>query len=68
LPTFQFAAILSMVLVMLVTMVETTGNAVAVGEIVDKRIQEETLSAGLRADGLSTALGGVLPTRLTPRT
>jgi NCS2 family nucleobase:cation symporter-2 len=38
LPTFQFAAILSMVLVMLVTMVETTGNAVAVGEIVDKRI------------------------------
>jgi uric acid transporter len=60
LPTFQFAAILSMVLVMLVTMVETTGNAVAVGEIVDKRIQEDNLSAGLRADGLSTALGGVL--------
>jgi hypothetical protein len=58
LPTFQFAAILSMVLVMLVTMVETTGNAVAVGEIVDKRIQEDNLSAGLRADGLSTALGG----------
>jgi xanthine permease len=60
LPTFQFAAILSMVLVMLVTMVETTGNAVAVGEIVDKPIREDNLSAGLRADGLSTALGGVL--------
>ena len=60
LPTFQFAAILSMVLVMLVTMVETTGNAVAVGEIVDKQVREEDLSAGLRADGLSTALGGVL--------
>ncbi len=60
LPTFQFAAIMSMVLVMLVTMAETTGNAVAVGEIVDKRIQEDNLSAGLRADGLSTALGGVL--------
>src|SRR5215218_8081903 len=60
LPTFQFAAILSMILVMLVTMVETTGNAVAVGEIVDRPIREEDLSAGLRADGLSTALGGVL--------
>jgi uric acid transporter len=60
LPTFQFAAILSMVLVMLVTMVETTGNAVAVGEIVDRPIREEDLSAGLRADGFSTALGGVL--------
>ncbi len=60
LPTFQFAAILSMVLVMLVTMVETTGNAVAVGEIVDRQVSEDDLNAGLRADGLSTALGGVL--------
>ena len=60
LPTFQFAAILSMILVMLVTMVETTGNAVAVSEIVGKPIREDDLAAGLRADGLSTALGGVL--------
>src|SRR5215210_918742 len=60
LPTFQFAAILSMILVMLVTMVETTGNAVAVSEIVERPIREDNLSAGLRADGLSTALGGVL--------
>jgi uric acid transporter len=60
LPTFGFAAILSMVLVMLVTMVETTGNAVAIGEIVEKPIREDNLTAGLRADGLSTALGGIL--------
>ena len=60
LPTFGFAAILSMILVMLVTMVETTGNAVAVGEIVEKSIREDNLTAGLRADGLSTALGGIL--------
>ena len=60
LPTFQFAAILSMILVMLVTMVETTGNAVAVSEIVERPIHERDLAAGLRADGLSTALGGVL--------
>jgi xanthine/uracil permease len=60
LPTIGFAAILSMVLVMLVTMVETTGNAVTVGEIVDKPIREDNLTAGLRADGLSTALDGIL--------
>jgi xanthine permease len=60
LPTFQFAAILSMILVMLVTMVETTGNAVALSEIAQRPIREEGLAAGLRADGLSTALGGVL--------
>lgn len=60
LPTFQLAAILSMILVMLVTMVETTGNAVAVGEIVERPVEEDTLAAGLRADGFSTALGGVL--------
>ena len=60
LPNFGLAAILSMILVMLVTMVETTGNAVAVGEIVEKPIREDNLTAGLRADGLSTALGGIL--------
>ncbi len=59
-PTFELAAIVSMILVMLVTMVETTGNAVAVGEIVDRPVREGTLAAGLRADGLSTALGGML--------
>jgi OHCU decarboxylase len=60
LPTFGFAAILSMTIVMLVTMVETTGNIVAIGEIVDKPVHENDLTRGLRADGLSTALGGVL--------
>src|SRR3712207_8813026 len=42
------------------SMVETTGNAVTVGEIVDKPIREDNLTAGLRADGLSTALDGIL--------
>src|SRR5919206_565555 len=60
LPTFGFAAILSMTIVMLVTMVETTGNIVAIGEIVDKPIREEDLTRGLQADGFSTALGGIL--------
>jgi NCS2 family nucleobase:cation symporter-2 len=60
LPTFGFAAILSMSIVMLVTMVETTGNIVAISEIVNKPVREDALTKGLRADGLATALGGVL--------
>ncbi|MDU1673487.1 MAG: nucleobase:cation symporter-2 family protein [Veillonella sp.] len=38
LPTFDFASIVSMIIVMLVVMVETTGDSIAVGEIVDKPI------------------------------
>jgi NCS2 family nucleobase:cation symporter-2 len=60
LPTFDLASIASMTLVMLVTMTETTGDIIAVGEIVDKPITKDDLTRGLRADGLSTVLGGIL--------
>lgn len=46
--------------VMLVTMTETTGDIIAVGEIVDKPIDKNALTRGLRADGISTVLGGIL--------
>ncbi len=58
-PTFDFGAILAMILVMLVVMVESTGDFLAIGEMVGKKIGEDELTAGLRADGLATALGGV---------
>jgi NCS2 family nucleobase:cation symporter-2 len=60
LPTFDLASIISMTLVMLVTMVETTGDIIAVGEIIEKPITKDGLTRGLRADGLSTVLGGIL--------
>jgi uric acid transporter len=60
LPAFDLASIASMTLVMLVTMTETTGDIIAVGEIVEKPITEDLLARGLRADGLSTVLGGIL--------
>ena len=41
LPTFDFASIVSMIIVMLVVMVETTGDSIAVGEIVDKPIGQK---------------------------
>src|SRR6266571_1188145 len=59
-PTFGLAAIISMIVVMLITAVETTGDVFAVGEIVEKTIHREDLARALRADGLATLLGGIL--------
>ncbi|MDA8442427.1 MAG: nucleobase:cation symporter-2 family protein [Peptococcaceae bacterium] len=59
-PHFDLGSIISFILVMLVVMVESTGDFLAIGEIVGKKITEEDLARGLRADGLSTTLGGIL--------
>ncbi|MGV9426942.1 nucleobase:cation symporter-2 family protein [Streptomyces sp. NPDC003656] len=61
-PEFQVSAIVSMLVVALVTMTETTGDLIAVGELTGRRIQSRSLADGLRADGLSTVLGGVFNT------
>ena len=60
LPKFELFPIIAMTIVMLITMVETTGDVYAIGEITDKKIDNEKVAAALRADGLSTVLGGVL--------
>ena len=59
LPTFDIWAIVSMSLVMLVTMVESTGMFLALGKMVDQEIDEKRLVRGLRSDGLGTLLGGI---------
>jgi xanthine permease len=59
-PTFELSSIVAMTLVMLVVMTETTGDFIAVGEIVDKTVGQDDLNRGLRADGFCTMLGGVL--------
>lgn len=58
-PKFNIAAIISMLIVMAVTMVETTGDVFATGEVVGKRITPKHVANALRADGLSTFLGGI---------
>jgi uric acid transporter len=58
-PKFSIAAIISMIVVMLITAVETTGDVFATGEIVEKRITKDDIAAALRADGLATTLGGI---------
>ena len=59
-PTFKLAAIISMIVVMLITAVETTGDVFATGEIVEKPIGKKDVARALRADGLATTLGGIL--------
>ena len=60
LPQFSITAIIAMIIVMAVTAVETTGDVFATGEVVGKRIAPRDVANALRADGLSTLLGGVL--------
>ena len=60
LPQFSITAIIAMIIVMAVTAVETTGDVFATGEVVGKRIVPRDIANALRADGLSTLLGGVL--------
>ncbi|KUN06114.1 purine permease [Streptomyces yokosukanensis] len=61
-PVFKASAIVSMLVVALVTMTETTGDLIAVGELTGRRVESRSLADGLRADGLSTVLGGVFNT------
>ncbi|MDQ2758507.1 MAG: purine permease [Actinomycetota bacterium] len=59
LPTFAVGAIISMVVVMLVIMTETTADILAVGEIIDRPADRETVTNGLRADMVSTSIASV---------
>ena len=55
LPEFQLAAILSMLIVIIVTMVETSADILAVGEIIGTKVDSKRLGNGLRADMISSA-------------
>lgn len=57
-PIFDFWMILTMVLVMIVVMIESTGMFLALGDMTGKQVDQPMLSAGLRTDGLGTLIGG----------
>jgi xanthine permease len=61
-PVFRASAVVSMLVVALVTMAETTGDLIAVGEMTGRKAEPRSLADGLRADGLSTVFGGVFNT------
>ncbi len=58
-PTFAVGAAISMFVVMLVIMTETTADILAIGEIVDRPADRDAVTGGLRADMLATSLAGV---------
>ncbi len=59
-PVFEWPAIVTMVLVMLVTMVESTGDYLAIGEVCERPVSQKDIAAGLRAEGIGTVIGGVM--------
>ena len=61
-PRFDIIAILSMCLVMIVVMIESTGMFLAIGEITGKQVTQDDLTRGLRTDGLGTLIGGIFNT------
>lgn len=58
-PTFQVSAIITMIIVAVVSMVESTGVFLALGEICERKIDENDLAHGYRAEGVAAILGGV---------
>ena len=61
-PHFAVVPILTMTLVMVVVMIESTGMFLALSDIVGKPLDRKALTAGLRTDGLGTLLGGLFNT------
>ncbi|MED4692041.1 solute carrier family 23 protein, partial [Peribacillus frigoritolerans] len=52
-------AIITMTLVAIVSLVESTGVYYALGEITDKEISEDDLARGYRSEGLAIMIGGL---------
>ncbi|GGR61108.1 NCS2 family nucleobase:cation symporter-2 [Nocardioides luteus] len=61
-PTFQVGAIISMTIVVLVIMTETTADILAIGEIVETDVDARRVAGGLRADMAATTVAPLFGT------
>ncbi len=61
-PVFDPILILTMTLVMIVVMIESTGMFLALGDMTERPVSQADLTRGLRADGLGTMIGGIFNT------
>lgn len=61
-PVFDPVLIITMCLVMIVVMIESSGMFLALGEMTGKVVNRKSLAAGLRTDGLGTLIGGIFNT------
>ncbi|WP_457788364.1 nucleobase:cation symporter-2 family protein [Pseudomonas sp. PL-6] len=55
-PVFELAAIISMLIVVMVILVETSADILAVGDIIDTKVDSKRLGNGLRADMIASAV------------
>ena len=58
-PTFEISPIITMTLVAIVSLVESTGVYFALGDMLGKKIEKEDLTKGYRAEGIAVVLGGI---------
>jgi xanthine permease len=58
-PSFNVTAILTMILVAIVSIVESTGVYFALSDICERKLSEKDLANGYRAEGLAILLGGL---------
>ncbi|WP_313800551.1 nucleobase:cation symporter-2 family protein [Cytobacillus sp.] len=58
-PTFEITPIITMILVAMVSLVESSGVYFALGDICGKKIEEKDLVKGYRAEGLASIIGGI---------
>ena len=58
-PTFEISPIITMTLVAIVSLVESTGVYFALGDMLGKKIKKEDLTKGYRAEGIAVVLGGI---------
>lgn len=58
-PTFEITPIITMTLVAIVSLVESTGTYFALADITGRKLKEEDLEKGYRAEGFASILGGL---------
>lgn len=58
-PTFNVSAIFTMTIVAIISLVESTGVYFALGDITNRKISQEDLAKGYRAEGLASIVGGL---------
>lgn len=58
-PEFNIGAILTMILVCIISMVESTGVYFALGKVTETEVGEQEIVKGLRAEGIAILLGGI---------
>ncbi|WML26644.1 nucleobase:cation symporter-2 family protein [Neobacillus sp. OS1-33] len=58
-PTFEWTPILTMTLVAIVSLVESTGVYFALSDITGKKLSENDLARGYRAEGLASMIGAL---------